>query len=98
MGSSCGLLTPRNKEKELQEGHTECFHITYHTTLCTNQEMHFILEKGPALRLLLPGRAERYKGPLCRIRSQDELLQQRQYLPSSLNEIPQELCPLPSPI
>lgn len=89
MGNSCGLLTPRNKEKELKEGHTECFHTTYHTTLCTNQEMRFILEEGPALQLLLlPDRAGRYKGPLCRARSQTELLQQRQHLPSSLKEIP----------
>lgn len=57
-GSSCGLLTPRNREKELKKGHTERFYITYHTTLCTNQEMRFILEEGPALGLLLLGGEE----------------------------------------
>lgn len=55
MGSSCGLLTPRNKEKELKEEHTACFYVTYHTTFCKKQEMHFILEEGPALQLLLRG-------------------------------------------
>lgn len=55
MGSSCGLLTPRNKEKELKEGHTTCFYVTYHTTFCRSQKTHFILEEEPALQLLLPG-------------------------------------------
>lgn len=55
MGSSCGLLTPTNKEKKLKEGHTTCFYVTYHTTFCKSQEMHFILEEEPALQLLLPG-------------------------------------------
>jgi len=51
MGSSCALLTPRNREKELKEGHTVCFHITHHTTCCKKQ----ILEERPALQLLLRG-------------------------------------------
>lgn len=48
-----------------------------HTILSMNHEMLFILDKGqgPAPQLLLPCRAGRYKGPLCRAPSQTELLQ-----------------------
>lgn len=82
MGSSCSLITPRNKENELKEGHSEFFRISYCTTLYLKQEMHFILEVGPAL-----DRSGRHRGTLSRAFSQTDLLQYRWSPISRLKEI-----------